>query len=190
MGGGAAIAGGAMLGWPLASRGAPAPAQIVLRNGFLYTLDRARPVAQALAVTDGKLAYVGSAAGVESFTGPGTEVIDLNGRMVMPGIHDGHIHPLAGGRQLTQPNLNAQALQRSELLDAVAKLLARSRRFEPDTWLEVVGWDAVVMKNNSDQARPRSPRDLAAHFDQVAGWPRRAGQLAGPADRRSQRLYR
>jgi len=184
VGGGAAIAGGAMLGWPLASRGAPAPAQIVLRNGFLYTLDRARPVAQALAVTDGQLAYVGSAAGVESFTGPGTEVIDLNGRMVMPGIHDGHIHPLAGGRQLTQPNLNAQALQRSELLDAVAKLLARSRRFEPDTWLEVVGWDAVVMKNiptkrdldRLETSRPILIRSLDGHAALANS---RALQIAG-----------
>jgi predicted amidohydrolase YtcJ len=148
VGGGAALAGGVLVSRPSTARaqGPAGPAETVLRNGYVYTLDRAKPVARAVAVAGGRVVYAGSVAGVQGFIGPATEVIDLGGRMVMPGIHDGHIHPLAGGRQLTQPNLNSKALQYPAFIDAVARLIAKTRRFEPDTWLEVFGWDPVVMK--------------------------------------------
>jgi predicted amidohydrolase YtcJ len=131
--GGAALAGGALLGGPITARaqGPAGPAETVLRNGYVYTLDRANPVARAVAVAAGRVVYAGSVAGVEGFIGPATEVIDVGGRMVMPGIHDGHVHPLAGGRQLTEPNLNSKALQYPAFIDAIARLIAETRRFEP-----------------------------------------------------------
>jgi adenine deaminase len=87
--GGAALAGGALLGGPITARaqGPAGPAENVLRNGYVYTFDRASPVARAVAVAAGRVVYAGSVAGVEGFIGPATEVIDLGGRMVMPGIH-------------------------------------------------------------------------------------------------------
>ena len=184
--GGAALAGGALLSGPIAARaqGPAGPAQTVLRNGYVYTLDRANPVARAVAVAGGRVVFAGSVAGVEGFIGPATEVIDLGGRMVMPGIHDGHVHPLASGRQLTRPNLNSKALQHPAFIDAIARLLAKTRRFEPDTWLEVFGWDPVVMKKRPtkhdldrlETSRPILVRSVDGHSALANS---RALQIAG-----------
>ena len=71
-----------------------APADLILRSGAIYTVDSKNPSAEALAIEDGVLVYVGPNQGVQAFQGPATRVIDLGGRMVMPGIHDSHVHLL------------------------------------------------------------------------------------------------
>jgi len=149
---GAALGAGLALGAPAtalarpgrrAGRGA-AGADLILRNGRVHTL--ARPGrAQAVAVAGGQVAQVGSNAAIDALAGPGTEVIELDGRMVMPGIHDGHMHPLYGGLALTQPTLNYRQLNLRQLLDAIAKLLGASAAEEPDGWLSVDLWDATAM---------------------------------------------
>ena len=68
-------------------------ADTVYTNGRIYTVNEAQPWAEAVAIKDGKFTVVGSSADVEAVTGDGTEVIDLGGAFVMPGIGDSHIHP-------------------------------------------------------------------------------------------------
>ena len=63
-------------------------------NGKIYTVNEAQPWAEAVAIKDGKFLIVGSNAEVKSVTGDGTEVVDLGGRMAMPGLIDVHLHPL------------------------------------------------------------------------------------------------
>jgi predicted amidohydrolase YtcJ len=65
----------------------------VLRNGVVYTLDSSGAKAQSIAVSGGTILYVGDDAGVEAFVGPSTEVIDLEGKMTLPGFIDSHSHP-------------------------------------------------------------------------------------------------
>ena len=71
-------------------------ADTVYRNGFVYTVDGPLSRAQAFAVKDGKYIVVGTNDDMKSVTGDGTEVVDLKGRMVMPGLVDTHIHALRG----------------------------------------------------------------------------------------------
>jgi predicted amidohydrolase YtcJ len=68
-------------------------AEWVLRNGAIYTLDASSSTAQSLAVSGGAILYVGDDAGVDAFVGPSTEVIELGGKMVLPGFIDSHSHP-------------------------------------------------------------------------------------------------
>lgn len=68
-----------------------------LVNGRIYTVDEARPWAQAVLIEDGTLAVVGTDDEVRAAAAPGTDVVDLGGRMVMPGIHDAHTHLLFSG---------------------------------------------------------------------------------------------
>ncbi len=75
---------------------ASAPADMVLVNGKIYTVDDARPWAEALAIRDGKISKVGSTKDMKALQGPETKVIDLKGRMAMPGINDGHVHAVWG----------------------------------------------------------------------------------------------
>ncbi len=72
-------------------------ADLILRNGRIYTLDAERSWAEALAVRDGRIEAVGSTVEIDAGAGPATRVIDLGGRMVMPGIHDAHTHLLLAG---------------------------------------------------------------------------------------------
>jgi predicted amidohydrolase YtcJ len=77
--------------------GLDAPADTVLVNGRIYTVDPAQPWAEAVAIRDGRYVYVGASAGVDDFTGPDTHILDLGGKMAMPGINDAHSHPWQGG---------------------------------------------------------------------------------------------
>ncbi len=75
----------------------PEAAGIVLVNGGIYTVDQHRSWAEAAAVRDGTIIAIGSNAEIRPLIGDDTTVIDLGGRMAMPGMHDSHVHPLEGG---------------------------------------------------------------------------------------------
>jgi predicted amidohydrolase YtcJ len=66
---------------------------LILKNGLVYTVDKNRTWAQAVAIAGDQIVFVGSNEGVESYIGPETVVIDLGGKMVLPGFVDAHAHP-------------------------------------------------------------------------------------------------
>lgn len=68
----------------------------VYRNAYVYTADSDRTVAQAVAIHDGKIAFVGTDTEAEPYIGPGTEVVDLEGKMLMPSFFEGHAHYTMG----------------------------------------------------------------------------------------------
>lgn len=73
-----------------------ATADVVFRNGPIYTVAGPEPWAQAVAVRGNTIAHVGDEAGAMALVGPDTRVIDLHGRLLMPGFVEGHIHPFLG----------------------------------------------------------------------------------------------
>ena len=76
-----------------ASRKCPVkPADTVLKNGYIYTVNYWQPTAQAVAVRGGKIMYVGCNQVAMWTVGPNTKVVDLHGKMMMPGLEDGHTH--------------------------------------------------------------------------------------------------
>jgi predicted amidohydrolase YtcJ len=79
--------------WAAVATAAPAPADTVLRNGYVYTVDEHDTVQQAVAVRDGLIVHVGSNSSAAAYIGPDTQVVDLAGRMLMPGFVDAHMHP-------------------------------------------------------------------------------------------------
>jgi len=85
---------------PVAPEPAIEPADLVLLNGGIYTVDAQRSWAEAAAVRDGVFVEIGSNAEIEPLVGPDTRVIDLAGRMALPGFHDAHVHPTMGGYAL------------------------------------------------------------------------------------------
>ena len=68
-------------------------ADLVLKNGRIYTLDTSQPWAEAVAIEDGRITYVGDAVGVQDFINDETDQYDLMGRFVLPGLVDSHTHP-------------------------------------------------------------------------------------------------
>jgi predicted amidohydrolase YtcJ len=82
------------------------PADLVLVHGRVYTVDDAKPWAEAVAVTGGKIVAVGSDTEVARHRGPRTRVVDLGGRMLMPAFGDAHDHPVFGGMSYARCSLH------------------------------------------------------------------------------------
>jgi len=118
----------------------------VYRNGVVFTADAQNTIAEAVAIRDGRIVYVGSNEGVAPFIGPSTKVMDLNGSFLMPGLVDGHLHPLFAGQMLSKCSLNYESLTVAELQKGVQACLDKTRSQEPDGWLEVVYWFQEIMR--------------------------------------------
>ena len=103
----------------------PAAADLVLKNGYIYTVDGQRSVAEALAIKDGKFVYVGSNAGAGMHVGKATRVIDLGKRLVLPGFIDSHCHPAYGAAHelfdIMFTGLNSIAEYKKAIRDFAAK---------------------------------------------------------------------
>ena len=81
-------------------------ADLVFVNGDVYTVDAARSWARAVAVRDGAIVAVGTDDEIRDLIGDGTEVVDLAGRMLVPGFQDAHVHPVGGGVDMLQCDLH------------------------------------------------------------------------------------
>ena len=115
-------------------------ADTLFEHGYVYTVDGANTVAQALAVRAGQIIYVGDDAGARSFVGPKTRRIDLADRMLMPGLIDGHMHPRSGGMRLLTCDLNYRRVTVPEFQAAIQACVDQDSKAGPDDWLKVNSW--------------------------------------------------
>jgi predicted amidohydrolase YtcJ len=113
-----------------------AAADLILENGRIATGDPRTASAEAVAVKDGRFSAVGSAKEVRAQRGPGTQVIDLGGRSVIPGLIDSHIHVIRGGLSY---NLELRWDGVPSLADALRRLRDQARRTPAPQWVRVVG---------------------------------------------------
>ena len=123
-----------------ACRPAPPPADLVLVNGKIITVDSTDRIAEAIAVRGDRIVAVGTTAEVERLVGKTTRRIDLGGKAVTPGLIDAHAHFLAGGTdRLTQIDLSHAAV--STIADVEAKVAARVAATAKGAWVQGRGWD-------------------------------------------------
>jgi predicted amidohydrolase YtcJ len=122
----------------LAAPALAAPADTVLLHGRIITADAKDSVVQALAISGGKIAALGSDAAIQKLVGPKTKVIDLKGRAATPGLIDTHAHILSTGLgELNQiPLAGARSVE-----DMVAAVKARVATTPKGQWVTGVGWD-------------------------------------------------
>lgn len=123
-----------------------APADRVFRNGVVFTADEKNSIAESVAIRDGRVVYVGDNSGVATFIGPSTKVTDLKGGFLMPGLVDGHLHPLEAGLKLQKCSLDYESLTVEQLQQRVQACLDKTKSQEPDGWLEVVSWFQESMR--------------------------------------------
>jgi predicted amidohydrolase YtcJ len=109
---------------------------LILFHGRFSTLNRAQPEASAVAITDGRFTAVGSDEEVLALAGPSTRKVDLNGRRVLPGLIDNHMHIIRGGLNF---NLELRWDGVSSLADAMAMLKAQVAITPAPQWVRVVG---------------------------------------------------
>jgi predicted amidohydrolase YtcJ len=154
-----------------APRPAPFPADLVFRSGAIYTVDAARSWAEAVAVSGGKIVFVGTDAGARAWTGPKTKVVDLSGKMLLPSFHDSHVHPVTSGIEAGQCDLHG--------LETPGEVLAAVRRYaaaHPDrAWILGGGWELPAFPNANpskellDEVVPDRPAFLSA-MDGHSAW--------------------
>lgn len=144
-------------------------ADLIITNATIYTMDPALPTAEAFAIRDGKFLAVGSAAEVDIHRGPQTEVLDLNGAPVLPGLCDAHIH-------FTHYALSLQQIQIFEV-PSLAEMLQRVATKAAETphgqWLTGWGWNQTLWdeprfptREDLDQVAPNHPvllREKSGH---------------------------
>lgn len=123
------------------------PADTIFRNGVIWTGDESGSRATALAVRDGRIIYVGDQSPSMELFGPNTEVIELAGKMVVPGFCDTHVHPVAGGVELGQLQL-AEAKTKA---DVASSLRAYALEFSELPWLVGGGWSPVDLPPDIDR---------------------------------------
>ena len=158
----------------------PPPADTVFRGGGVYTVDAARSWAEAVAVRDGRIVYVGTDAGLAMWIGPQTRSIDLQGKMLLPGFHDSHVHLVGGGIELDECNLNGLATM-DQVLAVVSEY---AKRFPDRKWIRGGGWPLTLSGGNPhkellDKIVPDRPVILDA-FDGHSSWVNsRALEIAG-----------
>ena len=99
-------------------------ADFALINASIHTMDEAGTVAEAIGIEGNEIVYVGNADGLKNVIGIGTEVIDLEGAMVLPGFVDGHGHPFAGG--LPMQGIDLQTDDQDELFRMIREHVAEN----------------------------------------------------------------
>jgi predicted amidohydrolase YtcJ len=132
------------------------PADLVVTGGNIYTVDPAHSTATALAVKNGKLVFVGSDAAAKRWIGPKTKTEQLDGRLVLPGLIDAHLHPL-DSVDLDVCNLDSKPMTLKELSTFVAQCVAHYKT-APGQRLVVHQWSYTA----GNQPDPKHPTLRAA----------------------------
>ncbi|MET9424619.1 amidohydrolase [Streptomyces sp. NPDC006540] len=137
---------------PLAAR----PADLVLRNARIHTVDPALPEAEAMAVADGRIVRLGSDDDAKAWTGPDTRVIDAAGKLVLPGFIDAHNHVRLGSDDA------CVQLSGARTLDEVHARIRTWHTARPDAeWIEAEAFDYSAI--------PGGRMPTAADLDPVTG---------------------
>ncbi|MFE6978746.1 amidohydrolase [Streptomyces sp. NPDC057682] len=175
-----------------------AHADLVLTGGPVLTMDAARTRATTVAVTGDRITAVGHDE-VRALIGPRTEVVDLAGRLLLPGFQDAHVHPVAAGQEMAQCDLTDAHDARATL----AAVRAYADRNPEREWITGGGWSMEAFEGGAptreqlDSAVPDRPA-LLVNRDHHGAWANgRALALAGitaatpdPADGRIERDHR
>src|SRR5215469_15712304 len=116
-----------------------APSQgstLIFTHGAIYTGDRGRPWARAIVIRNSEILYVGDEKGAFRFKNRTARVVDLAGRMVLPGFHDGHAHPMSGALRLIRCSL----ADSKSLADLSARVRTCAAQKSFGSWLIGYGW--------------------------------------------------
>lgn len=137
-------------------------ADIVFLNGQVITVGPQNRIAQALAVSGNKIALVGSTDEARGIIGPGTRVVDLGGRSLIPGIIDSHLHmAIHGANEL---GVNCKFPNVKSIADVKEKIREAARKTAPGQWIRGWGYDQSKLAEKRhptrwdlDEAAPDNP---------------------------------
>lgn len=126
----------ALVHWGCAGK-APVEADMVLMNGKIWTVDQNMPLVEAVAAWNGQILAVGSVREIKKLIGADTKIIDLEGKLVLPGFNDSHTHFVNGGFHLMGVDLKDAANEE----EFGKRLSAKSKELPPEAWITGGNWD-------------------------------------------------
>lgn len=124
-------------------------ADLILINGKIYTVESDQPWAEACAIKDGKFVAVGQTGAIQKYQGKRTEVIDLKGRLVLPGFNDAHVHFADGGFYLSGINLR----DAKDEIEFVERLRNFAAKLPPGEWIINGNWDHEAWPSKKHPSR-------------------------------------
>ena len=148
---------------------------IVLVNGNIITLDPSKPRAGAIAIGDDRIIGVGTNEEMLSVAGKNARIIDLEGRTVLPGLSDSHVHLIEYGLMLSSASLD---VREARSIDEIKTMVERRAKETPqEVWITGHGWDTTVLAERRppnrwdlDEAAPENPvmiTDMGGHLCSV-----------------------
>ncbi len=155
-------------------------ADLVLRNGRFYPVSVPWSIEGSLAVRGGRIAYLGPDAGAAGMIGADTEVVELAGRAVTPGLIDAHSHLVSLGRALSEVDLVGTA----SYAEVIERVRARARQLPPGSWVRGRGWD----QNDWPVQEFPTHQPLSAAVPDHPVWMRRVDGHAALLNERAMRL--
>ncbi len=165
-------------------------ADLILRGGRIYTVDREQPWAEAVAIREDEFIAVGRSQDMNRLIDGNTVVVELDGRLVLPGIIDSHVHFLEGSLLLDRVQL-AEATSLEEMKDIV-RLFAEANPEAP--WIVGHGWNynyvdggRLPTRRDLDEVVPDRPVFLSA-YDGHTAWVNSKALVAAGIDRQSKPL--
>jgi len=164
------------------------PADLVLTNGKIVTVDSLRPEAEAVAIVGDRIVAVGSSAEIARYIGESTQVIDLEGRLAVPGFIEGHGHFMSLG----QARMILDLTRARTWDEIVAMVAAAAREARPGEWIQGRGWhqdkwnpapavtvEGVPTHHELSRVSPRNPVILTHASGHASFVNARAMELAG-----------
>jgi predicted amidohydrolase YtcJ len=121
------------------------PATLVLRGGKVTTMDAKGSIASAVAVVGNRIVAVGNDATMEQYIGFSTKIIELNGRMLLPGFIDAHIHPVLGSERLNECSADGQTLKVDALVQIALDCVAADPAPNNDKWIQLVNVNPATL---------------------------------------------
>lgn len=148
------------------------PADLIIKNGHIATLDGKRAFVSAVAIKEGRFIATGSNEKVLTYQGAQTQVIDIGGRTVIPGLNDSHLHVIRGGLNY---NLELRWDDVSSLEEGLSKIREQAKRTPRGQWVRVVGgWSEYQFKEKRmptleeiNQAAPETPVFVLHLYDRA-----------------------
>ena len=162
------------------------PADKVFVNAAVYTVDADRSWAEAVAISGSEIVFVGSSGDAEELIGPDTDVVDLDGQMLLPGFHDSHIHILIG--VMDEDECSVLRIETAAEVAEQLKSCQQLAGIGNERWVIGGGWgewlwpEANPQKGILDILFPDRPVYLESSFGHAAWVNSKALELAGVTD--------
>ena len=160
------------------------PANLILHNANIITLDESRPRATATAIRGNRIAAVGTDADIFSQKGPKAEVIDCQGKTVVPGFNDAHCHPIALAASLLAVDCGPAAVR--SIADIQEAIHRRAGQTPKDCWVRATGYNEFYLaekrhpnRRDLDTAAPEHPVKLSHRSGHACVLNRKALELLG-----------